>query len=240
MLRDDAISIAQILLGFRSDQNPNFVTMFQFVQNQLEMGPIRPWFLLQEDSLVLTTINEERIEIPQDFIAECDELPLRYRPTTYPTTPEIQLRKDAYDLLKRNFGPNTILPGTQQVPQAYARVGIYFRIFPLPDQNYPIRLIYYAKDTVLSSNIENKWTKYSPDLLIGRAGRLLATGLRDAGAYGEFSKMETTGMDRLLRENEEQKHVNQTYQMGGPVWSMAQPGLLPPGVVIVPPLILPP
>jgi hypothetical protein len=93
-----------------------------------------------------------------------------------------------------------------------------------------IRLIYYAKDTVLSSNVENKWLKYTPDLLIGRAGRLLATGLRDAGAYGEFAKMETSAQDRLYRENEEQKVVNTTPQMGGPVWAHAASGMLPPGV----------
>lgn len=231
MLRDDAAGIAQTLLGFRGDQVANFATMFQFVQNQLEMGPIRPWFLLQEDSLVRTAIGDERIEIPADFIAECDELPLRYRPDDYPTDDEVQLRKDSYELLKKNFAPSTILPGvTQQIPQAYARVGYYFRIFPLPDANYAIRLIYYAKDTVLSSNIENKWLKWSPDILIGKAGKLLATGLRDAGAYGEFAKMEAAGMDRLLRENEEQKVVNTTPQMGGPHWAHAVPGMLPPGV----------
>jgi len=194
------------------------------------MGPTRPWFLLQEDSLVNTTISDERIEIPQDFIAECDELPLRYRPSDYPSSDEIQLRKDSYELLKRNFAPSTILPGTQQVPQAYARVGNYFRIFPLPDQNYQIRLIYYAQDVVLTSNVENKWLKYVPDLLIGAAGKLLATGLRDAGAYGEFSKMEAQCMDRLLRENEEQKVANQTLQMGGVVYAQASAGLLPAGV----------
>jgi hypothetical protein len=230
MLRDDAVAIAQMLMGFRTDQAANIVTMFQFVQTQFEMGPIRPWFLLQEDSLVRTTVGDERIEIPQDFIAECDELPLRYRPDDYPTEDEVQLRKDAYDVLKKNFAPSTILQNAQQIPQAYARVGNYFRIFPLPDANYMIRLIYYARDTVLSSNVENKWLKYSPDLFVGKAGKLLATGLRDAGAYGEFTKMEATGYDRLMRENEEQKHVNQTYQMGGPVWAQARAGMLPPGV----------
>jgi len=230
MLRDDAAGIVQTLLGFRTDQLANIATMMQFVQNQLEMGPIRPWFLLQEDSLVRTTIGDERIEIPADFIAECDELPLRYRPDDYPTEDEVQLRKDAYDLLKRNFKPSAILTGSKQIPQAYARVGYYFRIFPTPDNNYAIRLIYYARDSVLTSNVENKWLKWSPDILIGRAGKLLATGLRDAGAYGEFVKMEAAGQDRLLRENEEQKHVNTTPQMGGVVWAKAGVGLPPAGV----------
>jgi hypothetical protein len=230
MLRDDAAAIMQTMLGFRTDQAANIVTMLQFAQTLLETGVPKPWFLLSEDSLVQTTAGDERVEVPQDFLAEHDTLPFRFRPASYPTEDETQLRKDDYEILKKNFAPSTITPGSQQIPQAYAKVGNYFRIFPLPDTNYMLRLIYYAKDQVLTTNIENQWLKVVPDLIMGKAGRFLCTGLRDAGAKTEFERMESDGMASLIRANTEQEVSNTTPQMGGPVRGQGRAGLLPPGI----------
>jgi hypothetical protein len=230
MLRDDAVGIVQTMMGFRTDLAPTIVTMFQFVQTMLETGPPKPWFLLSEDSLVQTTIGDERVEVPADFLEEHNELPFRYRPIDYPTEDEVLLRKDDYSILKQNFAPSTISPGSQQIPQAYAKVGKYFRIFPLPDANYMLRLIYYAKDVVLTTNITNQWLTFVPDLMIGKAGKLVATGARDAGAWASFDEMEKAGMATLVRANTAQDVANTTPQMGGPVRGSGRSGLLPPGI----------
>jgi hypothetical protein len=230
MLRDDASTLIQTLLGFRTDQASNIVTLMQTVQFEAENGPIKPWFLLSEDSIAVTTIGEERLAVPLDFLEEDQELPLRYRPTDWPTEDEIDLWKDSYVLLKRNFAPSTILPGTQQVPQAYALVGNYFRIFPTPDKEYNIRLIYYARATTLSSNITNGWLSNVPYFLIGKTGKLLAAALSNTIAFQTFDMMEKEGMDSILRENAARQEANKTPQMGGRVWSGARAGMLPPGV----------
>lgn len=230
MLRDDATALIQMMMGFRTDLAPTIVSTMQFVQTLLERGQPKPWFLLSEDSLVQTTIGDERVEVPQNFLEEHNSLPFRYRPANFPTADEIELRKDEYDLLKRNFAPSTILPGTTQIPQAYAKVGNYFRIFPTPDANYMLRLIYYAQDVVLTSNVTNGWLTWVPDLLIGKAGKLVSTGARDAGAWAMFDEMETKGLASLTRMNTAQDVANTTPQMGGPVRGMGQSGMLPPGI----------
>src|SRR5262249_7891893 len=152
-----------------------------------QMGSFLPWFLETEVSSILTTINEERVPLPTDFLGEVEQDALwYYNPTAAtsspPVNPWIQLRKDDLDFLRGDqvgSGP----------PQMYAFQGKYFRIFPLPDMTYTLKMIYYAQDAVISLTTENKWLKNIPWLLIGDAGSQLAISLRDDKAFNFFNNM---------------------------------------------------
>jgi hypothetical protein len=101
-------------------------------------------------------------------------------------------------------------------PEAYALLGNYFRIFPTPDALYTLKTIYYAKDTTLDTNVENKWLKYAPMLILGRAGKFIAGPLRDTAAMQIFGEWEQIGQTSLIRRDTDRDLANRSLQMGGP------------------------
>ena len=64
-------------------------------------------------------------------------------------------------------------------PIKYARVYRDVHLYPTPDRIYTLNGAYYAKDAPLTTNIENKWLKELPLILVARAGLMIAAGLRD-------------------------------------------------------------
>lgn len=217
MTRDEAIALMQIQLGFRTDQSANLVTCLQAAQQQLELQPTKPWFLVSTDYTLTTVAETEAVALPTDFLQEIDEQVLRYIPdedddADDDTSNEVDLVKDSYDVLRANFRDNVF-----GEPEAYALVGEYFRIFPTPDDEYTLKFIYYKKDTVLSSNVENGWLKWAPYLLMGKAGQLLsAGGLRDTGATQVFMGWEQQGAIALHAQNVAREMGNRDLQVGGP------------------------
>ncbi len=217
MTRDEGVALIQEQLGFRSDLATNIITNLKFAQITLEKGPTKPWFLVSEDSYIRTEAGEERLPLPSDFLQETDQAVLRYVPDDVSEeTPERDLRKDDYDILRLNYHDITTGVIETGPPEAYALIGEYFRIFPTPDDDYLIRQIYYASDTELSSNIENQWMKYVPMLLIGKAGKQLASALRDSGALATFSQWEQEGRALLISQETDRDLTNRNLQVGGP------------------------
>ena len=215
MTRDEAIALIQQQLGFRTDLESTIILNLKAAQLLLEKEPTKPWFLLSEDSYVRTTAAEQRLQLPSDFLQEAEEAVLRYVPdedddADVDTSNEVELVKEDYDVLRVNYKSNVEGP-----PEAYALVGEYFRLFPTPDDDYLIRMIYYKQDTVLDTNVENAWLKHAPYVLMGKAGWQIASALRDSFAQTTFSKWEAQGRVILFSQNEARAHVNRSYQVGG-------------------------
>jgi hypothetical protein len=61
------------------------------------------------------------------------------------------------------------------------------------DLDYTFTWSYYAKDAVLSSDVENLWLANQPEWLIGETGMRLAKDLRDPDAYAIFQEMQQKG-----------------------------------------------
>ena len=212
MTRDQGVALIKQHLAFRQTLDTEIVTNLQFAQTNLEAAPTKPWFLVSEDTYATLTADEERLAIPDNFLEEVEDAVVKYRPDDWPDEPEVDLTKDQYDVLRRNFAEEEAGP-----PQAYALLGNYFRIFPLPDDTYTIRLIYYKRDTTLDTNVENGWLKHVPLLLLGSAGLLIAGGpIRDKTAYDLFTNWVATGTKLLLSQNVAREMANMTMQVGGP------------------------
>lgn len=215
MTRDEAVDEIQLQLAFRTTLEDEIIRQLKMAQTALEAGPTKPWFLISEDSYVRTTLNEQRLALPTDFLQETDEAVLRYVPDTL-TDGEVDLVKDDYDQLRADYldsSTGTIETGK---PEAYALFGEYFRLFPTPDDDYLIHMIYYKKDTVLSTNVENGWLKWAPYLLMGKAGKQIATALRDKDAVAVFSQWENEGRLLLVSQTYERQYANRSMQIGGP------------------------
>lgn len=213
MTRDEAVAAIKLQLGFRANQDANIVTCLKQAQQQLELQPVKPWFLVSEDSYIRTTADEDRLPLPSDFLEEVDDAVFKYVPDgSEGIADEVELIKDEYDVLRRNFKQTV-----SGAPEAYCLIGSYFRIFPLPDDEYLIRMIYYKQDTVLSTNVENGWLKYAPYVLMGKAGQLIAGGpLRDAEAFKIFQGWEAQGVLALNGQNVSRSMANRRLQIGGP------------------------
>ena len=94
-----------------------------------------------------------------------DPISLKYKP----------LVKDDYDAIQKRFAEFE-----NGQPRAYALVGEYFMLRPVPDAVYTIRMKGYIADSLLTTNIENKWLKYAAEWITAEtAGRVATFHIRD-------------------------------------------------------------
>jgi hypothetical protein len=209
MLRSQAVARAQRILGFTTAHETALIEQLQDAQQEFEQDAELPWFLRREISSVSTTIDEERVQVPPDFLREVEEDALYYfDPAADDADKYTTLVKEELAFLRGD------LPGTGS-PSHYALDGIYFRVFPTPDEVYTLKMIYYAKDALLTTDIENDWLKYLPTLMIGRAGQVVAASTRNPEAVVEFKRLESLGLGLLIRGNVARAAAGRTYVMGG-------------------------
>ena len=208
MTRDEMTAEIHRQLGFRSDQSANILLQIPVAIRRLENAPTKPWFLLSEYTTSVTVIEEGRLALPDDFIEEHDEDGL----SIYSDDDEewIPLVKNDLDTLQGLYG------STSGFPTGYALTGNYFRFFPIPDEIYTLRMLYFKRDDELVDGTDtNGFLTHVPELLMGRVGLRIAQALRDKDAIVVFREMITEGGIELYRQNESRKHANASYQMGG-------------------------
>lgn len=212
MNRNDAVALVQQTLGYRTDLITSIITTMQLAQHQLEQEPGKPWFLISDDTALVTAASARTIAIPTGFLEEYEEGGLYYIPTTGDDTGKyLELDKDDYDVLTKNFRDEDDGP-----PQAYALIGNYLNVFPLPDAVYNLKLKAFMADTILDTNIENKWLQYAPLVVIGKTGNMLPSGILNQQSTNQFKLFEAQGRVALANQNEARMHANRNYQMGGP------------------------
>jgi hypothetical protein len=246
MLRSTAVARVQRRLGFRKDIAVAICDEMISAQDNFERGvpvPIvasaymgrflagggsfLPWFLLTEVNTIQTAIGEERVSLPDDFIREYEEDALYYfNPAADPTIGQnqwIPLWKNDLQYNREKYGamwpsPTGNPPTVNQScgPRGYSLDASYFRIFPLPDQIYTLKMIYYGHDDVLDPTVdsENKWLKNAPAVLMGEAGYNIAAAARDADRMTYFEKLRDESLARLFVDTEARQHENRRYQMG--------------------------
>ena len=63
-----------------------------------------------------------------------------------------------HELAKKDMDVATRIAPRTGLPKYYSLQGEYFYFAPVPDQTYPIQMLYYARDTRMSgANVETKW-----------------------------------------------------------------------------------
>lgn len=206
MTRDEAVQRIRNYLGFNTRLDAAIIIgALKDAQHQLEHSTDLPWFLVTEVSSITTAPNESRVPLPSDFLREYeDEALYLYKQPSW-----IVLEKRDVDDLRVKYGDAT------GEPKFYGIDANYFRLYPIPDDQYTLKLVYYAADQVLDSNIENKWLKYAPQVLIASAGILISNMTRDAGAGQIFREMLAISARQLQNEGVARKAANRRYVMGG-------------------------
>jgi hypothetical protein len=212
MTRDEAVAMVKQGLGFVTNRDTTIVSNMQFQQTQLELAPTKPWFLKTEPQDLTTVADQNYVSLPSDYLQDHEEGGLYYYDSTAdPGYEYVELKKDDYDQLMRNY--YGIAP---EIPEAYAIVNDRIYLFPTPDDAYALKYIYCKKAALLATNVENEWLKWVPGILIGKTGAQMAAGLRDFEAVRMFDRMTQEGMMLLESQNEARMHAGQDMQMGGP------------------------
>lgn len=209
MLRNDAVELIKQGLGFRTGTaiDANIIRTMKHVQWKLEHGALLPWFLVSEILTISTVIGEPRVLVPNGFLREIDEGALwRFEATAAGTWTE---------LIKKNFD---FLQRKQQgtgAPAFYSLLGRYFRLFPAPAAVYPLKVVCYLQDTLLDTNIQNKWLEHAEDLMIANTGMMLSGDLVNRVAMARFQGEAAAAAARYVVENEAREHANRQYVVGG-------------------------
>lgn len=211
MLRDVAVGWVQFNLGKRTDLFEEAVNALASAQEELERADFLPWFLRTERSAESSAPAEERVLLPPDFIREWEDCGL-YRLVDDPDEDRLPLRKDTIEQLRKYWRGRAA-----GAPTAYAIDSEYFRLFPTPDAVYQLQMIYYAKDEVAYTNIENRWLKNAPWLVISEATRMLAVGLRDTAAEKAAMQRAMQARGDMMRASEARDFENRRLIMGGAI-----------------------
>lgn len=210
MLRDDAIALLADRLN-RTDLTTRAIAEMQMAQVQLEGLEFLPWFLLTEVASSVTTAFEERIALPSDFLQEPDEDEAALWIVDNTTTPPTKtfLPKSTYSLLVDKYKDSTY-----NQPLEYALVGQYFRLRPIPDTVYTVQFLYYASAAPLTTNIENVWLKYAPDLMVALTGMLMSRYPNDTTRYAMFAADYKIALDALTKLDIARREANLERTMG--------------------------
>lgn len=217
MTRDEAVTLIKGRLKKlqTTDYDSAIVLEMQHAQAQiLEQNAELPWFLLSEYMSYNTQPGEERIPLPVDpndttrvFLREYEEGALFREETDGRLT---LLNKSDYDTLVEKYPSST-----QGIPVEYCLQGPYFRVRPIPDAVYPLKVKVYLRDSKLTANIENRWLKWAADWLINETIYIMATQyLRDATVAQVARTAADTARIRTMVFDEARKHANYNYQMG--------------------------
>ena len=205
MLRDTAVSLIAARLGNRTDLNDSIIAEMQLVQETLEHGDFLPFFLISEQATTSTTIDEERLVLPGDFLREFEEGAFWYYTNSDENTYTPLIRREMEEIKGAGLESGA--------PQYYAMTGAYLRVAPVPDAVYVVKMIYYATDTLLDTNVENNWLKWAAEWIIAETGARVATYIQNDKLVQRFMQDIQTSSDRFKRFAEGRKHSNQDYRM---------------------------
>lgn len=209
MTFDEAIADIQRGMGYRTDLSDEIVLELNKRMRILERRPVRPWFLLSEWHQTVLEIGEQRVQLPSDFLFEYEEGMLYIYDEEDLEDPWKELTKDDEDFLRQyqlGDGP----------PEFYSIAADYIVLFPVPDDEYIIKMKYYKKDAAITTGAgTNLWLTYAPDLLIAETGYIVAANIQNAVAMGRFREERAEASARFLVENESRMHDNRRYVMGG-------------------------
>lgn len=204
MLGSEALTILKNRLSRFTDASQTFSDMVISELNQakarLEKMPTLPYWLVTEEAYFTLTIGEERAELAPDFLREVETANLQVEDPDDGTF---------YNDLKKGFLDEARVrwPGTGR-PRAYAIIGNYFHMLPVPDKAYKIWMPYYAKAPDITLASDNVWLNNQPDLLISEAGVPLATTLRNMEALQLFATMNASERSLLLRSEVARENEN--------------------------------
>lgn len=232
MTRDEAVKIILMRCGMRQNdkalQEAAVAEMILAQQTRLERSAFKPWFLLSETESTVTFPTEERIPLPKNFLQEYEEGALDIRDYDddredlegYIVPAYRSLTKDDYDYLQMKY-PKGYGRSHDYAPQAYAVVGNYITLHPVPERTYMLRMKYYKKAEVFTQpygegrELSNEWLTIAPDWIIGETGAVLAGSyIKDDATAAKFAEQASQARLAIYTEHVAREEANRSRSMG--------------------------
>jgi len=206
MTRDQLVSVIARRVGFRTDLNEAIVEELQLAQNELEQGGHLPNFMRKAVDLAVVA-TEQSVSLPSDFLREST-----YEAVMFGTG-------NPFELVRRTVAEAQYIVSFSPagVPLVYSRDGLAeVLLWPIPSESTTLWLTYYAKVPVLASGTdENKWSELYPNLLVGKAGAVLAETLQNLPLAQVFSALADTAWANLVAADAADDASGATLKMGG-------------------------
>lgn len=224
MLRDAITSLILARLVRPADPvlSVAIPTEMQLLQStELEGGDFLPWFCRKDDPTSLVTVaGTETVALPVDFL-RFQEVGLYYYDPTQLVVPGGQpwtriKRYLNYDVMIAKFAATPSSPVTFKAPSGYHQSdnGLIY-LAPIPQQVWQLRIRYYYSQPVLTTNIENNWTKYAPDLVAAVVGEKMARDYVGNTALGQaYAQDKIRARTRLYVADQARENADQVYRMG--------------------------
>ena len=204
MKRHELVRVVASKLGNITDIDDLIAYTMKMVQREAEQWPTMLWFLLTEKASTVTRKAEPRIPVPVDFLREYEEGCLLIE------------SGDSWKCLDKVDFEAVTGKTSQGTPCQYALTGDYFRLYPVPDGIYTLRMIYYAAEPELESDDStNEWTKQAASWFTAETAARLALDLELAGKVEALSAEAQYHYQRLMTAHEARAHANMSYVMGG-------------------------
>lgn len=206
MNRSAAVALMKQGLGFRQSLDDVCVVALQQAQRLVEGGRTLPRFLIVEDAPIAITSGSGAITLPTGFIRVADN--------RGPYTLDLQNAPkfiEKFEILKLRARFSASAAGR---PRGYSLRNTDIVFLPTRDAAYTAYWSYYAQAALLTTDIENSWLQYAPDVLIGRAGMLVAKDTRDKEAYDKFEKLYNEAWVVAFAESELREEAGDPIIMG--------------------------
>ena len=206
--RLEAVTRIKRRLSFRTSLDSDIVSELQLAQKSFERGHSLPWFLKQEDQTLSFTAGTSFVALPSGFLRETEDQSPSYLidGERYPVFPAKKDWEDAYEAFTGSD------PGYAQV---YVIRKETFHVFPTPEVDYDLTWGFYqADEELLSDDSENLWLTHAYDLLIGKAGKILAEDIKNQEALASFNLMLSTGWAEIFADGISREDANRHYRFG--------------------------
>lgn len=220
MTRDEIVSIIKQRMANNTDSDLDalIVTEMELAQEVLEQEAELPWFLFGK----LDVVDSSAATITfthggaGNYLSEHPSLPLLTRLSSV-TTKHLPMIKDDYVvLLNTHKDTLTVVAPTHYAMTPEVNLADFsYTIFPTPDVDMDYRLYCFVGDVILDSDVENKWLKFTPELMIGYVGKIIA-GQYEAlqGFVPMFVASETGARNWIMKKNIEWEEANIRRLMG--------------------------
>lgn len=220
--REEVIASVAFRLGNVRGLNTLIGQELDATINRLEANDFLPWFLLSEDNTYVTTKGESRVPIPDGFLKEYDEGALYVQHPTSGLWIELPKRSQQTNRRQHQINDQVTDPWaytgiggvglTEGCPQSYSLTNQYFRLFPVPDKEYTLELLFYRKSSTLFD--KDVWYKQAPELLIAETASMMMLARQDK-RYQEYKALAELERRKLVGRHEERDVSNQDLKMGG-------------------------
>jgi hypothetical protein len=212
MTRDEAIAFIKFGLGNRTgtELDTAIIARLQQAQRLLEQGRSLPYFLKLEDQVFAVPLGTGIVPFPALFLREVQNETFHY--TSTQNGRQIYLTKVDPQEGNRSLGGDQEVAGR---PAAYAIRKDGFQFFPERDKAYDLIFSYYRSGGALDSNVtDNAWLVKGPDILIGRAGSLIAEVIAHDRAKAAFDAQFSAGWNGAFAEGIMREEENDPLVMG--------------------------